>query len=272
MSLAENFQPVERKTPPGQIDKDELLKMCRRVKSLSDRYGEVLFDEGCGFLVSNDKGMSEIIPSLREAFDKVSPGVGLVIGSGGIFSLLPEMKPIKAVIVVDNDKLVLEFNKFLSKQILSGEGVREIFIAILHSMYSSKDWLNHRPPVEDLLSEREKYGVFHWTNENRLEEVRSALRNIPLVFVAADLRHKSFVAELKRTIFNQSGLGISFANFTNVHEWVLGTPFNGNPFDYTMDYLSVLPWFPNTPILYSKQWLKTNLAIGFQNYVDGTRL
>lgn len=199
-------------------------------------------------LVSNDQGMEQVLPQIRERLQLQPGGLAIFIGAGAIASLAPDLRNITAVSIDVNDK-VLEFNSLLNQAIVSESlELSELgdqaaicrHVARILSLGGGMDYTGSY--IEDeILSEASRFGVEHWSSPARIASVADALRVNEPTYVAADISDSRFITALA-AICRGHRQSITFANLTNVHEYVDGSD---------MSFLRKLPFDPYASILYS---------------------
>jgi hypothetical protein len=257
-------------------DGERFRSLAAQVESISGVFCEPVY-ELHGHIVSNDRGMADIIPKLKEYSEQTpAGGIGLFVGSGNVVSLLPDLR-VDLPIVVDRNTAVFEFNSALSRIINDGVGDLEAlndqslvcnYVALklgeLYGWDGSGQTITEYgiPFLEDrILSEAQRYGPEHWSRPHKLKEASRALQEKSPVYVAADIANEGFTNALS-AICGQHGKTITFANFTNVHEWIEGSD---------MSFLRTLPFDPDATIIFSsvgEKPLETRLVRSLEEYIQ----
>lgn len=254
-------------------DKERLNLIRAELLSLSEKFGPIKRRID-GTLISNDEDFAELIPSLRKKFkSKERSGIGFFIGSGGALSLLPEL-PINIPLVVDSNKAVLELSELLSRLIAEEESPKAVLTKIksieIRGRYSIINDIMSKYGNLDridgfLKKEGRQYGVYHWTDPQRFFIAQTALRERPLVHVAADITNSEFATAFAE-ISRKSGQLITFANLTNIHSWL--KPQN-------MGFLRNFLIATDAPIVFASDkglllgdWPKARIAESLEQYIQ----
>lgn len=268
----EGKKPFEQKSLI-EIEAERLRQTRVEFLVLSGRFGEIERRVD-GTLISNDEGFAELIPSLQKTFErKPRKGVGLFVGSGGVPSLLPEL-PINIPLVVDKNKAVLELS-----ELLSGLIVEEASPEAVLSKIRSAEIREKYPIINDIVSEfgnldlidgflkkeGRQYGQFHWTNPQRFLAAQAALKERPLVHIAADITSPDFATALTE-VSRKNGQPITFANFTNLHSWLKPR---------SMSFLKGFPIETDAPVAFASHkdllvgdWPKAKIVGSVEKYIN----
>jgi hypothetical protein len=255
-------------------NEEKLVALSSDLKELSGKYGKIERRVN-GTLISNDEGYSIIMSKLREQLTTKKEGIGMVIGSGGLASLLPEL-PVDTVLMLDMNPAVLELNKVIFELIKSSESPDEVFRKLTDPAFRSRTQIlkDIDSIYEDIdittayiRQESIQYGDQHWSNLSRFNLVKEALLKKPVVFIAADIANLEFGKALG-VVSKKYNEKVSFVNFTNVHTWIKPT---------TMDFINEWPIEPDAAILYSSHknalvgdWPKMYLAKNPREYIRET--
>ena len=206
---------------------ERLIALTSELGSLSEKYGFIHFNEH-GTLISNDEGYLDIFPRLQNQLAKTHGGVGIVVGSGGVLSQLPEL-PVDCVIMLDVNRAVLEFNRLVAGLVADSSTENEVLGKLVQDDFIKRSGILKKISYFEsdlstgfLREEAIVYGDKHWTNPSRLGLVRDALKKKPIVYVAADITDPGFGNALTDTLakYNEK---ITYVNFSNVHTWVVPT-------------------------------------------------
>lgn len=222
---------------------------------------------------SNDLHVAEVIPSLKRDLsilttDKPGVRVGLVIASGGILSLGKELPEIDLWIVLDKSPGLIEAMKK--------------YCALVSSATSTDQVLAFNDEYKKDSRERESYGSYHYLeSQGSLEATQRFLRDKKIVFMNADLLDRGFMTKIGETLKSHNA-EITFANFTNVMEWVPGYN-DGSSKDRIRSSLDSIPFNPNSVFLFSiseggfglrgkvgRSPLIAGTTVGFENYLNIT--
>lgn len=210
-----------------------------------------------GHIVTNDRRIDRVVPAIQEGFEDVSTdGVGLFVGTGAHLSLLPDLD-IRFPVVTDINLAVLECSAVLGKLLVEYRGDLESLpndqavidyasnaLSDVYADVSRNGPLRFTPAYfrNRLHYEAEHIGDSHWSNPDRVGPVAEALQEKTPVYVLADVTNEEFIGHMA-TLLTAHDLPITFANFTNVHEWVAAKK---------MLHLNALPWDQRAIILYSE--------------------
>lgn len=209
-----------------------------------------------GHIVTNDRQIDRVVPIIQEGFKEVSSdGIGLFVGTGAHLSLLPDLD-IRFPVVTDINLAVLECSALLGKLIVEyrddleslpdDRAVINYASTALSDVYAD---LSRNGPLRftpayfrnRLDYEAKHIGDSHWSNPDRVGPVAEALQEKTPVYVLADVTNEEFIGHMA-TLLKTHDLPITFANFTNVHEWVNAK---------NMLHIEALPWDQSAIILYS---------------------
>ncbi len=201
-----------------------------------------------GHLFCNEAGLSLSVPLLERRRQEAQGGIGLVIGTGGIFSLLPSLG-LDGVIMVDINPAVLEFSQHVGEAIKNtqtpwqAEGVifdydspgnfpaqmniknRELYV---HSFFETK-----------FTDEVRNFGKYHWRNLGRFPLAKKKTEETPIVYVTADVTNPLFGQRLGNAL-SHFGQTLSYVNFSNIHH-----------FPKSLDFVDNLPVQESTTIQFS---------------------
>lgn len=238
--------------------------------------------EVSGWVVTNDRGFTQIADQLHKLQSRKNSGIGLFIGAGGMLSMLPELN-IDLVVLADTSRTVIEFNRTLTSLVEYARSPKQVveFVSLPTNdpTYPEPDIIDlmelldvrikERPSELGRLIEDEavEYGEYHWTNPDRFRKVQHALGRVPIVWAWSEVSSQQFSSALN-SVSDQSGLELTFVNFTNFHEWLDITP-GSRPVD------NFLPEWPigQLAALYS---LRTDqqirVACSAQEYMDAVRI
>lgn len=214
-------------------------------------------------LFCNETGGEKMVPALKRQRNEVPGGTGLVIGSGSLFSLLPELQ-LDKVFVVDANSAVLDFSQFIGNLILKNNTPDQVVRALttdadkyplLQEVKNSGVSMRYLSNFQ-LQEEAINFGRFHWTNKNRFTTVQSVLQTTEINYLQANITPPFFVPVL-RELLGKDNQEITYLNLSNVHEWLKTMEFiRGWPLHNaaTIQYAShegveaVYPSFPHIRI------------------------
>lgn len=252
-----------------------------QLESLSGVFGELAADERLGHLVTNDKGLPALLPTLKERVREAeTDGIGFFIGAGGVFSLLSELE-IETPVVVDRNASVLDFSEALGAVIadkaddfsqLSGQAA--VCFEAVAELSEQRSEIVKRMIAKDgaltwvadkLIAEARRYGTAHWSNPDKVTATAEAIQAHPPTYIAANVQNTGF-AKAFSAISGNHGQQITFANLTNIHEWVARAQ---------MDFMRALPFAPDATILFSsagsRKPLEMEVACSLDEYIERTK-
>lgn len=250
---------------------EKLISLSSDLRAMSEKYGRIE-RKANGTLISNDEGYRVVIPKLKEHLANKRGGIGVVIGSGGFLSLLPEL-PVDTVLMLDVNPAVLEFNEVVARLVESSASPDEVFQRLANPDFRVQNQIlkdideiyRYIDMVKGFLKkESREHGEYHWTHPSRFNLVKESLRRKPVAYVAANITSPEFGTALN-SVATRYGEKIPFVNFTNVHAWIKPK---------TMDFIRKWPFEADAAVLYSSHkgglvgdWPKMYLAIGPEEYI-----
>ena len=178
-------------------------------------------------LVSNDQGYLDIKSELFESLKSKHGGIGIFIGSGGVFSMLPDLL-ISKTLIVDNNPAVHEYSRMIESSIIESKTPGEVWDQLNNPKLGDKFKISKDLRKEEYMTEinlglvnreAEQYGKDHWTDPSRFNFVKAALIENPPVYLIADVTNSAFEAKLQE-VSNKLEAKIVVANFSNVHQWI----------------------------------------------------
>lgn len=203
-----------------------------------------------GYFFTNDIGLAEVAPKVIETFDGSIPeGIGIIIGTGGITSWLPDLA-IEVPVIIDTDTALIDMQKITIDSITSSDSPQEAIDKIrapenveespVADIFLRYDDFGVNGVDTGLESEIQQFGEFHWTNPKRFPLAKQALTERPPVFINGDLTNPDLAAAIS-DISERFDQPVNFANLTNVHAWL----------ERNMDFLYNFSLRPDTPVLFS---------------------
>lgn len=203
-----------------------------------------------GHLFCNETLVDLAVPQIEAQRKKMPKGVGLVIGSGGIMSLLPSLD-LDGVIMVDINPAVLAFGEHVGQAIRTSDTPSQAEQVIFEADDPEKSFASqmyvtdrglymqhlYKYPFTD---EYRNFGTYHWRNTARFEAVKTAVEETPIVFVQAYVTSPAFLLNLTRALY-RFGQPLSYVNFSNLSTWR-----NGD-----MDFIDNLPIERRTTIQFA---------------------
>lgn len=195
-----------------------------------------------GWLVSNDQGYQSVALSLHRLQKSKDPGIGLFVGSGGLLSMLPDIN-IELAIMADASRSVVAFNRAVASTVEASskpEQAIDFITSPTFRMLLKEDGVRFKQSRREIgrmiEDEAAAYGGFHWTTTNRFTVVQRALGEIPIIWAWDEISSPQFSRAL-RNIFDETGRKLTFANFTNFHEWLSSIPESREPETFMREWL-----------------------------------
>lgn len=240
--------------------------------NLSGRFGPLEYRLD-GTLYTTDDGYKDVLEQLKYSPSKSGPCIGIFVGSGGLLSLLPDL-PIDIALSLDMNTAVLDFNQLLIQLVKEARNPRDVL-----SLMTTKESVEKIPLLKQIADlhedadfivsyireEGRQFGEQHWTNPKHFEKVKGALEKKPVIDIAANLLNPDFTGALviAASHFNAS---ITFANFTNVHEWLAPNK---------MTFLRDWPFNAQSRIMFSRKaenlgeglWPRINVVPSLEDYL-----
>ncbi len=233
--------------PEEEVSGEKQIALRSELTSLSGKHGNTKRRTD-GTLISNDGGYINISPQLKERLAAKKGGVSLVIGSGGLLSMLPDLNS-DINLVVDMNPAVLEVTQAIAELISQCETpedvlakftdpetrdkykiLAELFDSTVNKKLSEKPILIHYLELK-IKKEARIYGRDHWTNPERFQQIKRVLEENSPLYLAANITNPDFRKELK-DVLNKYGQNFNFINLSNVHAWI------HEPMDFIKDWLS----------------------------------
>ena len=194
---------------------------------LSEDFGRVqdkdrVYSSPSEHIHPNDKNLGGIIETAKEYLIRndgllVKPTVGMVVGTGGLLSICPEL-PIDIWLVYDNNQFVLDWVD-RTKDATRTAPTLDDYLRIL---YSENPQATQGYAERGLRGERESLGKYHLTrDEQRFQLVKQSAKDVSIIRCEGDLADPRFLGEAGE-ILRRRGLSISFANLSNVYEHAPG--------------------------------------------------
>lgn len=198
-------------------------RIVEQIRQLSHETEQKLHPVNQHHLHSNDNLASNIaqLPELAKGLPELEPDnvrVGFIVGTGAVFSMLPEI-PVDVVLIVDYDK---DVGIWIQRSIetLNRSTSPDEYEA---TMYSNDEDLISGLNAEKFRLEVEPFEEstsFHFlTREDKFIAAKKALGLKRIVFVPLDLTDPDMVEQLADILHNNNGV-ITFANLTNAHEHI----------------------------------------------------
>ena len=190
---------------------------------LSEEFGRIqdkgrVYSSPTSHIHPNDKNLGRVIETAKEYLTRndgllVQPTVGMVVGTGGLLSICPEL-PVDIWLVYDNNQFVLDwFDR--TKDATRTAPTLDDYLRIL---YSGDPQAVQGYAESGLRGERESLGKYHLTrDEQRFQLVKQSAKGVSIVRCEGDLADPRFLRKSEE-ILRRRGLSISFANLSNVYE------------------------------------------------------
>lgn len=195
---------------------------------MSGKYGSHGNIYSTFFGVSNDQGYQEVVARIHESVAQNPQDIGAFIGSGGLFSWLPDLN-LRAAVMIDLKGPLLDFNKYVLELIKASSSPEEV----LQKLTNADEWTledakiitpasTHLP--ERLFQEQAVYGADHWSNPNRFLILKETLETVPVAFLEGNIARTDFTQEFAKAV-DMTNHKITFANLTNVADYTTTTGF-----------------------------------------------
>ncbi len=176
----------------------------------------------------NEDGITDVLPQLKQKRTMRPGGIGLVVGSGGVFSWLPHLD-LDGVIIMDTHPVVLGVTKIVGASIVGSDNptqARErIFKYFPYNLYE----VDPEHPISPMYIKKsfekqfdrevDYFDQTHWTNPDAFEQTKQAVQATTTTFAQRDIRSIPFYYEL-RGVLESIGLPLTYVNFSNVHLWI----------------------------------------------------
>lgn len=217
----------------------------------------------------NERGLNAVLPTIVAKRAQAKGGIGLVVGTGGIFSLLPSLD-LEGVIMIDKNPSVLRFSKFLADAVMQAQTPLEVEEAV--TSFTETDyftqWMQNRTfsistrnvssrrhfatyLEGTLASEKRYFEDAHWSNPDRFRQAQEALLRTPIIFINVDLNDPTFTGSIA-DILGTYNSPLSYLNLTNAHAY---------PWRVSLEALDLLPITDQTTIQYSDFYDPTGKTI-----------
>lgn len=190
-----------------------------------------------GYITCNEAITPDFLERLSQQRAKKTGGVGLAIGSGGTFSLLPFLG-LDGIVLVDINPAVLGFTQFVGECIVTAQSPEHAKEMIIHELPSDlheldpESYLHISPSINHIAArklqrEAALFGDIHWSNPNAFPRVQDAIAEIPFAYANRNIVSPTFYTELN-TVLGKVDQPLTYLNFSNVHHWLTSTqPFQG---------------------------------------------
>lgn len=213
---------------------------------------------------SNDCLTDELMDTLNRRGGRDQ--IALSVGTGHTYSLLQHLRP-EHTLIIDKDITTLRLYAMLGHAILRSTSYDEV-VQHIHAL-PPDDMITPEAKQrleEELQSERKHAGEYHWAND--MSGAQEALMSHPPVFVCANINDPNLGAGL-RQLSEDTGLAITYANFTNVASWQALT-------NRPVDFAKYWPLTDDTLVLSSDkvvpgEKLTLRPSLGLDGYVTRTK-
>jgi hypothetical protein len=213
----------------------------------------------------NDKNLGRAIETAKEHLDRnegllVRPILGMVVGTGGLLSICPEL-PIDVWLVYDNNSFVLDWVDKAKDATRTAPKLGDY----LRILYDENPQANQGYAESGLRREMQSLGKYHLTtDEQRFQRVKQSAKGLSFVRCEGDLANPAFLRE-SGEILRRRGLSISFVNLSNVYEHAPGVH----------ESLPNLPFREGAVFVWSdRAWnnfLGTHVSVGLDKYLVGAK-
>lgn len=219
-----------------EIQKTAFLTELRTIK------GENLDPFSAAYPFTNDRNVASLIPDIKNHHEETDANlnIGMVIGTGGLFTLGKELPDIDVWIVIDRRLSMIDamesWEDYLTRTTSYQTAKNVTFTSEAQGCYNI---------------ERESYGDYHYfSSQEEYTKMRDFLAKKKIVYVPGDLLDEQYMNRIG-VLLKQYGAKITFVNMTNVAQWIMKDT-HGDSKLYR-DRLNCLPFDENCYILYSQQ-------------------
>lgn len=212
------------------------------------------------FDYSNDKDVSSHIPHVVERVEglKASTKVGLVVGTGGLFTWGGLLPSIDMWIQIDKNPTVIQWVRNLSEKVSNADSLEEYQYEVFGGL------LRNRPAVA-VSTERYSFGDWHYLNNKRsFERAQDFVRRDSVARVLGNVEDSEFLNKVGSALRAIDGQ-IVFANMTNVWDFRWVKDKSGRSIDSS---LTQLPFHPEASFLSTSNYrgLIARHDIGYGSY------
>jgi hypothetical protein len=217
-----------------------------------------------GHVFCNEKLDSKQLDLIKRKRLQSPGGIGLIVGSGAIYSLLPHLD-LDAVILVDRNPAVLGVAALTGACIVSSETPKEavtrLFTDFPENLHDSQSFpLTARYELNPLIRsdfdvEKSLFRQKHWTTEDAFPRAKATTDSTMIGLANRDITTPDFAREL-RDLLDVTGLPLTYLNLSNVHSWI------GGELRKLVSIARLLD--PHVTIQYSRYFRNTNSSAGLQ--------
>ncbi|MBI2129837.1 hypothetical protein HYU07_06390 [Candidatus Woesearchaeota archaeon] len=230
-------------------------------------------ERNTSFVFSNDDNMAGVLDEVKKLFSNEANyenKAGMVVGTGGLMSICPEM-PFETWFVFDKNKFILEWMAYNIEAIRCEPNLKDYTRRVikdnfLESVNNTEIHFN---------KEIESLGRYHYmAGEERFSVVQDKLKKSTIVLCEGDLMNLEYTHAVGR-ILEKRKLDISFANMTNLFQHCVGRDDVKNPEDAKQKFIQSLfnifsDYEKKIPIIWSHfeldETMTSEVAIGFKQY------
>jgi hypothetical protein len=206
---------------------------------------------------SNDTQVAAIMPEIIESVGKEKALLRAVImvGSGPLWNIPKELKDIDLVLSLDINRNQIQHNRQRRLEILSANKVEELLPKPKQEIDENDIYtvINERRKIEAPKIEQNSYLSYHYlSSEEKLHQTQDFLKKGNIAFVNGDLSNNDFT-KILGNILNNHKISIVFSDFSNVMEWVAGSPghISEKAKNNFLESLKNIPMTENCAILHS---------------------
>lgn len=219
-----------------EVQKTALLTQLRSIK------GERLDPFSATYPFTNDRNIAPLIPDIKAHQEGASAKLkaGMVIGTGGLLTLGKELPDIDIWIVVDRRTSMIDalqsWEDYIVRTLSFDRAKNVTFTPEAQAYYNL---------------ETESYGSYHYfASQQEYDATRDFLSKKKIAYVPGDLLDEQFMHKVGNAL-QQYGAKITFANMTNVMQWVMKD--TQGDINFYGNRLAGLPFDDNCYFLYSTQ-------------------
>lgn len=204
-----------------------------------------LIDQPTYNIFKNDQGYYHRIEEFKNR-DFTNNHIGLIIGPGSAFSILPEV-PCQNIIVCDINLFVINSTRYTQTILQASKNILDYFDCLYKNNPYHQQIINRYG--QDTFCEIRDNQIwalqkYHLEYSNtRFTKCKESLKTKNIYFLPIDIGHQSSLNQLANKLV-QSNYQISFADFSNVHEYIFDRASYASS-------LNTLPFTNQPTIIYS---------------------
>lgn len=250
--MDESRETIVQSVPKeGNKDIKTIISELESIKS-STNFDEYTSD------FSNDTCIAALMPEVIQTVNETTKNplkVMVTVGSGPLWNIPKELEGIDLVISLDINPNQLQRNRQKRLEILSATSPEDLLpkpnlVVDKNNIFKV---IHERNRMLATKTEKDSYLSYHYLfSEKKLRQTQEFLEKENMAFVGGDLSDPN-LTETLGTILSNHQARIVFSDFSNVMEWVAGSPghvIEDNKISF-FESLKKLPFTENCPILHS---------------------